>query len=111
MTSLHRQIESLLVGIEQELERLGLWSDESPSTQALASQQPFCVDTLDFEQWLQFIFVPRMQALVAAQAELPMVSQVAPMAEVYFTHSLPMRSAAPIIALLREVDEALEMPR
>ncbi|WP_258876037.1 YqcC family protein, partial [Pseudomonas aeruginosa] len=29
--------------------------------EALASPEPFCVDTLALEQWLQWIFLPRMK--------------------------------------------------
>jgi uncharacterized protein YqcC (DUF446 family) len=31
-----------------------------PSTEALASDQPFCVDTLTLPRWLQFIFLPTL---------------------------------------------------
>ncbi|OYW90485.1 MAG: pseudouridine synthase, partial [Pseudomonadales bacterium 32-61-5] len=44
--------EQLLL-IERELRVLGVWEALSPDPQALASREPFCVDTLSFEQWLQ----------------------------------------------------------
>lgn len=75
--------EQLLL-VERELRLLGLWSVEAPSPEALASQQPFCVDTLDFEAWLQWIFLPRMKMLIEAGAELPAASGIAAMAEEVF---------------------------
>lgn len=72
--------EQLLL-IERELRVLGWWADTSPSAEALASREPFCVDTLSFEAWLQWIFLPRMKALLEAAAPLPSVSGIRPMAE------------------------------
>jgi uncharacterized protein YqcC (DUF446 family) len=70
-----------LLLIERELRLLGMWSAESPPAEALASQQPFCVDTLDFEAWLQWLFLPRMKQLLEAAGPLPMASGIRPMAE------------------------------
>lgn len=70
-----------LLLIERELRVLGMWSAESPTAEALASQQPFCVDTLDFEAWLQWIFLPRMKQLLEAAGPLPAASGIRPMAE------------------------------
>ena len=53
-----------LLLIERELRTLDMWSVEPPVPEALASVEPFCVDTLRFEQWLQWIFLPRMKAIV-----------------------------------------------
>lgn len=73
-----------LLQVERELRMLGLWAAESPSAEALASQQPFCVDTLDFEAWLQWIFLPRMKQLLEAGGPLPTASGIRPMAEERF---------------------------
>lgn len=83
------------------LEQHGLWSTRPPTPEALASQQPFACDTLRFEQWLQFIFVPRMQALIEAGSPLPRHMQVAPMAE----ETLP--SYPEVIAILHKLDNAV----
>ncbi len=40
------EVAELLIDIESELRKLGLWSQIPPTEQALASDQPFCVDTL-----------------------------------------------------------------
>ena len=48
------QVHALLIDIEAQLRQMGLWQAVPPSPEALASSQPFCIDTLDFSQWLQF---------------------------------------------------------
>jgi len=78
-------IADQLLLIEGQLRQLGLWVQEAPSVEALASQQPFCVDTLAFEEWLQWIFLPRLKALLEANAPLPTASGIAAMAEQVFS--------------------------
>ena len=75
--------EQLLL-IERELRVLGFWSDEPPSAEALASVQPFCVDTMSFETWLQWLFLPRMKMLLEADAPLPTASGIREMADMRF---------------------------
>lgn len=72
--------EQLLL-IERELRRLGLWSAIEPDAEALASREPFCVDTLSFRAWLQWILLPRMKTLIEAAAPLPTASGIREMAE------------------------------
>ncbi|HWV10658.1 MAG TPA: YqcC family protein [Pseudomonas sp.] len=75
------QVAELLLLIERELRQQGWWSEVSPSAKALASQEPFCVDSMAFEEWLQWIFLPRMKVLLETGAALPKVSGIQPMAE------------------------------
>jgi uncharacterized protein YqcC (DUF446 family) len=70
-----------LLLIEQELRSMGWWAEEPPSAEALASQAPFCVDTLAFEEWLQWIFLPRMKVILESGLELPRASGIRAMAE------------------------------
>jgi len=74
-------IADQLLLIERELRSLGWWAEVSPSDDALASQAPFCVDTLAFEQWLQWIFLPRMKIILENDLELPHASGIRAMAE------------------------------
>lgn len=48
-----------------------LWEEIAPSEEKLASTQPFAIDTLSSTQWLQWIFIPRMHALLDGDLELP----------------------------------------
>lgn len=77
-------IAEVLIDIESELRQLGLWGRIPPSSEALASDQPFCVDTLTLPQWLQFIFLPTLYGLLEENQPLPARCGIAPMAEEYF---------------------------
>lgn len=65
------RVADSLLQIEIELRRLDAWESEPPSPEALQSAQPFAVDTLEFTQWLQFVFVSRMKALIEGGHPLP----------------------------------------
>ncbi|NHN79339.1 YqcC family protein [Azotobacter chroococcum] len=79
--------EQLLL-IERELRVLGLWARLPPSDEALSSRQPFAVDVLAFEEWLQWIFLPRMKRILESGSALPVVSGVRPMAEMVYAERL-----------------------
>lgn len=104
MDSFARVADSLL-GIEAEMRRLQLWSSTPPSPRALRSNQPFCIDTLEFTEWLQFIFLPRMKDLVEQGETLPAVSGIAPMAEEHF-NARP-ENGAQLIRELETIDRLL----
>jgi uncharacterized protein YqcC (DUF446 family) len=78
------EVTSLLIDIEAGLRQLNLWQQQPPAQAALQSRQPFCIDTLNFPQWLQFIFLPRMYGLIEAERLLPDKCQIGPMADEYF---------------------------
>lgn len=98
----------LLGAIQQELMRLESWAAQPPSVERFASTLPFCVDTLSIEQWLQFVFLPRMQALMDAGADLPRGAGLANYAEVCFRDNLAERQQ--LISLLKAMDALLVGP-
>lgn len=103
--TLHTEVAEILIDIEAELRRLQLWQMQPPSPAALASEQPFCMDTLSLPQWLQFVFLPRMYALIGAGSALPTACGIRPMAEEHFRNSqLPVR---PLLLALDRVDRLL----
>ena len=65
MYSTHTHLELLLTRLEAELRRLELWGERPPPTAALQSSVPFCCDQMGLECWLQWVFLPRMQGLLA----------------------------------------------
>lgn len=77
------EVADRLLGVEIEMRRIDVWSVQPPSDEALASSQPFCIDTLEFTEWLQFVFLVRMRTIVE-QGHGPSLSGIAPMAEEYF---------------------------
>jgi uncharacterized protein YqcC (DUF446 family) len=99
------RVAMLLIDLEAALRSHALWDSEAPDPLALASTEPFCVDTLDFAQWLQFVFLPRMRMLIDAGAELPQRCGIAAMAEVCLAAS---HGGEHVIAVLREIDRAVE---
>lgn len=100
-----RSIQETLDAIEKELQRLELWELEPPSLVALASSAPFAVDTLNFTQWLQFIFIPRLRVMINAGTSLPSSCSITPMAEEYFSGS--SLSVNNLITYLRHIDQLL----
>ncbi|MEO4045834.1 YqcC family protein [Pseudomonas sp. CAU 1711] len=96
--------EQLLL-IERELRLLGWWSEQAPSAEALASREPFCVDTLAFEQWLQWVFLPRVKALLESSALLPLASGIREMAEESYRGQEP--GVAALLAALGEFDRLI----
>lgn len=105
MTNLHIAVAEVLMDVESELRQLQLWEFEMISAAALASTEPFAIDTMSFPQWLQFILLPRLYFMIEQQQELPSYCSVAPMAEVYFS-ALNVHSA-PLIAQLQKIDSLL----
>jgi uncharacterized protein YqcC (DUF446 family) len=81
-----RALIAVVDGLEAELRRMRLWERERPREDLLASPQPFCVDTLALEQWIQWLLIPRMRRILAGDGELPTSSAIHPYAEDYFEH-------------------------
>lgn len=101
----HHQVQELLLAIQRELRGLRLWTELPPTAAALASQAPFCCDTMPLEQWLQYVMLPRMQALVDGRLPLPVVISVCPIAEQAF--AAMGERAWPLINRIAELDELL----
>lgn len=96
------EIASILMDLEAEMRRLGLWDAQPPSPAALASTEPFGVDTMTLAQWLQFIFIPRMHALVEAGQLPPGRCEIQPIAEEYFRNS--RLDVAPLLQHVAKLD-------
>ncbi|MFK0570623.1 YqcC family protein [Endozoicomonas sp.] len=78
---LSKQAIALLEAIETELRRQAVWLPMPPSVEAMASTTPFCMDTMVFSQWLQWIFVPRVRAVIESGGALPKGSNIKSYAE------------------------------
>ena len=99
------EVAEVLIDIEAQLRRLDLWDKIPPAKSALASTEPFCVDTLTLPQWLQFVFLPTVYHMLEEERALPERCGIAPMAEEFFRCS--GLANADLIQALREVDELL----
>ena len=71
-----KDVIDLLDALEQELRRLNVWSPLPPSPESMASSAPFCLDTMMFSQWLQWVFAPRLRALIDHGGPLPSGSNI-----------------------------------
>jgi uncharacterized protein YqcC (DUF446 family) len=97
-----------LLLIERELRLLGWWAGVAPEDERLASTAPFCVDTLLLQEWLQWIFLPRMKVLVEQGGALPGACAIGPMAE--HTWAGEGARVAALLALLTEFDRLISEP-
>ena len=75
------ELERLLDDVQAILELDGRWTSSPPAEERLNSSVPFCMDTLEFTEWLQWIYVARLRALIEANSPLPKGALVKPYAE------------------------------
>ncbi|MNF72067.1 MULTISPECIES: YqcC family protein [unclassified Pseudomonas] len=105
------KIADQLLLIERELRLQGWWDDVPPSAAALSSVEPFSVDTLEFEQWLQWIFLPRMKAILEQDLPLPNASGIQEMAEMVFGARSLQGKDRQLQVLLKEFDQLISASR
>lgn len=101
----HLLLAEQLLLIEGELRQLGWWSATPPTAQALASEQPFAVDSMAFEQWLQWLFLPRMQQILESGGALPSTCGIQPMAQMVLVDRATQ--ARRLLVLLGEFDRLI----
>ncbi len=65
------QMYAAIIQLSQVLKETQMWSETRPSEVALASTEPFALDHLAPEEWLQWIFIPKFKALLDAKSPLP----------------------------------------
>jgi uncharacterized protein YqcC (DUF446 family) len=98
-------VAEVLIDIEAQLRQLGLWDRIPPASEALASTEPFCIDTLTLPQWLQFVFLPTLYRMLEEEQPLPERCAITPMAEEFFRGAgLPLEE---LLTALRRVDDLL----
>lgn len=102
----YTSVSNVIQELESVLIEAGLWDETPPDANALASTEPFCVDTLNFNQWLQFVFIGRMQLIVEGRLPLPENSNIATMAEHYFQDEV--LDTKNIISILMKFDKLIE---
>jgi len=107
MSSPQQQIEALLPEMEHAMKQLDLWSAKRPTDHALASEQPFCYDTMVFGDWLQWVFVPRIRLVLARDLSLPAKSDIAPLAEVWLKERGLEQESRQLLEIIRTLDRQL----
>lgn len=94
--TLHQQVRQRLYDIEQAMRDAEIW--QPPARAAFDSVEPFCIDTMDAQQWLQWVLLPRTHALLDRDAPLPERFALTP----YFEEALP--EAIALLTQIRQLD-------
>ena len=102
-------ISQQLTELTALLKKASLWSNEPVNAEQLASTRPFCIDTLRFEQWLQHVFIVKMEQLIELGMPLPSSIALCPMAEEAFSDQTPFVSE--LINLIADIDEVISGKR
>jgi uncharacterized protein YqcC (DUF446 family) len=89
MHDIPSRIADVLFEIESILRAHGRWDSNQPAVAELSSREPFCLDTLRFEQWLQWIFLPRMKQILEHGKPLPRKSGIHVYAQEYLQKKDP----------------------
>jgi uncharacterized protein YqcC (DUF446 family) len=66
----------LLGEIELEMKREHVWQEAPLAPEKFIDMGPFGGNTMGFEQWLQFVFLPAVKEALAGEREPPKTSQV-----------------------------------
>lgn len=103
----HDNLLEVLQSITTEMINRDLWQDVQPDSSALASTQPFCVDTLTFCEWMQWIMIPRLEHMANTKQPLPGSSDIHAMAEEAF--KLVDADTTKLQALVFELDKCLRV--
>ncbi|MDF7631338.1 YqcC family protein [Erwiniaceae bacterium L1_55_4] len=82
--------------IEAVMREHGHWQTQSPEPAAFASTEPFCLNTMEPLEWLQWVLIPRFHALIEAGAPLPQNFSVTP----YYEVALPATTPGHTVLLL-----------
>ncbi|WDE10444.1 YqcC family protein [Thalassomonas haliotis] len=107
--TIHQETSTLLSLLAAELQQQQLWQFDPVPESALQSRQPFCCDTLTFEQWLQFVFIAKLGQMVKEELPLPTNMALCPMAEEAFKSR--GQAVAKLINIIGELDELLSGKR
>ena len=90
--------------IEAELKRLGRWSQNQLPDEAFENMGAFGSNTMSFENWIQFVLIPRIREIVEQKDDFPAGSHLAPYAIRYFDGDY---DADPLRELLYQLDQLI----
>nr|WP_287858040.1 YqcC family protein [Klebsiella sp.] len=89
--TLHHRVRERLHAIEALLRETEHWQENAPESRAFASDQPFCLDTMEPLEWLQWVLIPRMHQLLENEMPLPQNFAVASYYEMALDNAHPVR--------------------
>jgi uncharacterized protein YqcC (DUF446 family) len=100
--TLPSRVRQQLQLIEALLREHNQWQSVAPDASVFNSTQPFCMDTLEPYEWLQWVLIPRMHALLDGEHPLPESFAIAPYYEIALEATHPARDV--ILVQLQELD-------
>jgi uncharacterized protein YqcC (DUF446 family) len=86
--------------IEAEMQQCGLWQTQPLAPEQLRFTKAFGMDTMSFDQWLQFVFIPKVREAIETNS-FPSSSQVGAQAVREFD-TVP--AASRLVTLLAQFD-------
>ncbi|MBR7889206.1 YqcC family protein [Marinomonas sp. A79] len=104
--SAHHVLADLLMELQMAMQNAQVWDCATPSDAARQSQEPFCIDTMSFEQWLRFVMIERFKTMLALGQDLPVRCHISPMAEDAFK-GLSSDKIHSIVRCLDRIDQHL----
>ena len=107
MHDIPNRIADVLLEVEATLRINGKWDVLRPAEGALRSVEPFCIDTLSFEQWLQWIFLPRMKQILEHKKPLPVKSGILVYAQEQLCKEAP--PAGKLLTLIKRFDDLISI--
>jgi uncharacterized protein YqcC (DUF446 family) len=96
-------IAGILKALETALRDQGQWQQLAPPQPALASKLPFCYDTLEFNQWLQWVLLPNMYRLLESGDALPAQSAIHEYAEEIYKHT--DHDSEELLLIIKQLDQ------
>ena len=97
-------VQSKIEAVEAEMKRIGIWQDQPLAEAQYEFRAAFAGDTMAFEQWLQFVFIPRVKSIVVSGGEFPARSEVSAQAFREWVAWGGREDVEPLIDRLREFD-------
>lgn len=104
--STYQPLQTALLELEASMKAADLWRMPTPDVDAFASQQPFCIDTMSLPQWIRFVFIARLNALIDAQAAMPAKCEIAPAVAAYLQQQkVPAHHQLLVVRAVEKVDQ------
>ena len=98
----HDRVREQLHALEALLREHNHWRLDEPAEHLFTSTQPFCMDTMEPVEWLQWVLIPRMHTLIDNAQPLPQAFAVAPYYEMALAADHPQREI--LLTALQELD-------
>lgn len=100
---MNSQIKYHLEQLQQAMKKSNLWQTIPPSPKAFESVEPFSIDTMEAQEWLQWVFIPRMNAILESNETLPNKMAITP----YIEEALKERENIDLpylLAILKDIE-------